>query len=314
MKLKKGLIVVLMLSLIWSLTACGGGQSGADSEHKRIAVLTPFLSSVTTNVMVEEIEKQSKDMGWDTNVVDTDGDVGQLASRMEDVISSQVDAIVLVSTDPNQLEAQIKRASEAGIPVFGSDSSYIEGMAMNATSDNAKMSKTITEHLFEQMGDKANLIVLTHRPHPGVLKRTEMLDELLAEHPDIHVITEQEVQVPGPIENARQQMENLLLANKGDGEITAVWAGWDEPAIGAAQAIEAAGREDILVTGIDGTSQAIEMIGDGSPIIATVQQNFVGMAEIVVEQMKRVFAGEQVEDNEMYAPASLITPDNASDN
>lgn len=319
--MKKNIFVAILLAFVFVLTACGGEQgsgtgeqeSGTNDDQKRIAILTPFLSSVTTGQMVDELERQSEERGWSANVVDTDGDIGQLASRMEDVIASQVDAIVLVSTDPNQLEAQIKQADNQDIPVFGSDASYIEGMAMNATSDNTEMSKMITEYLFEEMGHEGNLVVLTHRPHPGVLKRSELLDEMLEEHTDIHVVIEREVQVPGPIESARQQMENLLLAKKEEGDITAVWAGWDEPAIGAAQAIQADGREDIIVTGIDGTSQAIEMIQEDTPLVATVQQNFVGMAEIVVEQMARVFAGDEVEDTEIYAPATLITPDNAAD-
>jgi ribose transport system substrate-binding protein len=164
----------------------------------------------------------------------------------------------------------------------------------------------MTQYLFDQMGGKGNLIVLTYRPHPGVLKRTVVLDEMLKANPGIKVITEQEVKVPGPIESSRQQMENLLLSNAGDDAITAVWTGWDEPAIGAAQAIEAAGRENILVTGIDGNSQAVEMIEKGSPIKATVKQNFSGMADIVIEQMGNVFKGEKVENTEMYAPAELI--------
>lgn len=296
----------IMLLLVMS--ACGKKESGSESkkEDKKVAILTPFLSSVTTKQMVDEIEKGAKDKGWTVNTIDTNGDVGALASRMEDVISSNVDAIVLVSTDPNQVKSQIKMAKDKGIHVFGSDASYIEGMTLNATSDNAEMSRMITEYLVEQIGEEGNLIVFTHRPHPGVLKRTEVLDEILKEHPGIKVIAEQEIKVPGPIENARQQMENLLLANKDENAITAVWAGWDEPAIGAAQAINAAGRNNIIVTGIDGNSQAVEMIEKGSPIKATVKQNFVGMADIVIEQMDKVFSGGEVDSTEMYAPAELI--------
>src|SRR5690606_17566398 len=116
-------------------------------------------------------------------------------------------------TDPNQVATQIQQAKEWGIPVFGCDASYIEGMTLNATSDNSAMSTLITEYLLEQIGGKGNVIVFTHRPHPGVLQRTLVLDELLQQYPEINVITEQEIQVPGPIENSRQQMENLLLAN-----------------------------------------------------------------------------------------------------
>jgi ABC-type sugar transport system, periplasmic component len=289
------------------LAACGSG-SGKGDGSKTISILTPYLSSVTTNEMVESLKKQAADKGWKTNVIDTKGDVGQLASRMEDAISSKSDAIIIVSTDPNQLKKQILKAEENGIPVFGSDSGYIEGMTMNATSDNAEMSKLITEYLFEKIGYEGNLVVLTHRPHPGVLARTVQLDEMIGANVGIKKLTEQQVDVPGPIENARQKMESLLLSNKEEGSITAVWTGWDEAAIGAAQAIEAAGRTDIIVTGIDGNSQAVDMIQKGSPLAATVKQNFTGMTEIVIKQIELVFQGQPVEGTELYAPAELITP------
>ncbi|WP_080833845.1 sugar ABC transporter substrate-binding protein [Cohnella massiliensis] len=315
--MKKGFLLLTAIILALSLAACGAsenesGNAGTENAgQKTVSIMTPFLSSVTTGQMVEELKKDAEAKGWKTNVVDTKGDVGQLASRMEDVISSKTDAIVLVSTDPNQVKSQIESAAEHNIPVFGCDSGYIEGMAMNATSDNAAMSEMITNHLFETIGGKGNLVVLTYRAHPGVLKRTEKLDELLAAAPDVKTVTEQQVEVPGPIESARKQMESLLLANQQEGAVTAVWAGWDEPAIGAAQAIEAAGRDDIVVIGIDGNSQAVDMIKKGSPLIATVEQNFEGMADIVVAQIDRTFQGQEVEGTELYAPASLITKDSA---
>lgn len=306
--MKKWLTGMIAAIMVLTLAACGGK---AGDSQKTVAILSPYLSSVTTNQMIEQLKKLSAGQGWKTNVVDTKGDIGQLASRMEDVIATNVDAIVIVSTDPNQLKSQIGQAAEKNIPVFGCDSGYIEGMAMNATSDNAAMSKMITDYLLKTTGNKANMVVLTHRPHPGVLKRSVQLDDMLAQSPGVKKVTEQEIKVPGPIENARQQMESLLLANKDEGAITAVWAGWDEPAIGAAQAIEAAGRKDIVVTGIDGNSQAIDMIKKGSPLVATVKQNFDGMAGIVVKQIGLVFAGQKVENTEMYAPATLITKENA---
>ncbi|SHI24579.1 sugar ABC transporter substrate-binding protein [Desulfosporosinus lacus] len=314
--MKKLLSLLILVALAFSLTGCGGGKpattaGGPEKEQKTVAILTPYLSSVTTNEMVENLKTQVAERDLKANVVDTKGDFAQLASRMEDLISSKVNAIVLVSTDPNQLKDQIKKAQEKGIPVFGCDSGYIEGMTMNATSDNQAMAQMITEYLFTTMNNKGNLVVLTHRPHPGVLKRTQELDVLLQKTAEIKIVTEQQVQVPGPIESARQQMENLLLANKTEESLTAVWAGWDEPAIGASQAIEAAGRKNIMVVGIDGTSQAIDMIKKGSPLIATVKQNFPGMAEIVANQIDLVFQGKQVEGTELYAPATLITKENA---
>ncbi|SHE90033.1 monosaccharide ABC transporter substrate-binding protein, CUT2 family [Seinonella peptonophila] len=306
--MKKFLVLLITVTSILSLAACGGGKSSA----KKVAIMTPYLSSVTTNEMVKKVKAEGEKKGWNMHVVDTKGDVGQLASRMEDEITKHVNAIVIVSIDPNQIKAQIQSAKQAKIPVFGCDSGSIDGVVANATSDNQKMSEMISQYLFEKMGKKGKLVVLTHRPHPGVLKRTLKLDEMLKQNTGITKVTEQHIQVPGPIESARKQTESLLLANKEPGSITAVWAGWDEPAIGAAQAIQAANRNDIIVTGIDGNSQAIEMIKKGSPLVATVKQNFTGMADIIVKQIDLVLQGKQVEGKELYAPASLITKESLS--
>ena len=80
---------------------CSGESSSSDGgtdsgEQQQVAIVTPYLSSVTTKQMVDVLEASAKEKGWKTNIVDTNGDVGALASRMEDVISSNVDAIVLV--------------------------------------------------------------------------------------------------------------------------------------------------------------------------------------------------------------------------
>jgi len=334
--MKRFLGVLLIVVMMVSLAACGGAGDSSETQSdgktqdvaesqdvteaqdvtesqekvKEISILTPYLSSVTTNEMAETMKANMGEKGWSVTVVDTKGDVAMLASRMEDVISAKVDAIVIVSTDPNQVATQIEKAVEANIPVFGCDSAFIEGMVLNATSDNYAMGEMITNYLFEKMGGKGSVIALTHRPHPGVLKRCEAFDDLLAKNPDIELITEQHVEVPGPIENSRQIMENLILSNPEKDSIAAVWCAWDEPAIGVSQALADAGRNEVLVVGVDGNSQAVEMIQNGSTLIATVAQNFKGMAEIVTNEMERVFNGEAIDKGDRYAPASIIDNSN----
>ncbi len=303
--MKKSIILTMMLVICVVVVGCG--QKSNDGGSKQVSILTPYLSSVTTNQMVEVMKKSMETKGWKVTVVDTKGDFADLASRMEDVISAKTDAIVLVSTDPNQVKDQVDKAVAADIPVFGCDCGFIEGMTINATSDNYQMGEQLTQFIFDSIGKKGNIIALTHRPHPGVIKRSEAFDNLLPRYPDINLITEQHVEVPGPIESSRKIMENLLLSNPEKGSIDAVWCAWDEPAIGVAQALIAAGREEIIVAGVDGNSQAIELIKEGSPIKATVAQNFEGMAEIVVNEMELYFNGKPIKKGDRYAPATLIT-------
>ncbi|CAK7046810.1 MAG: hypothetical protein ENTB_02266 [Enterocloster aldenensis] len=281
-------------------------------QGRSISLMTPYLGSVTTNQMVEYIEQKLKDAGAEVSVINTNNDFSQLASRLEDVVSAGTDGIVLVSADPGQLSNQLQDVFESGIPVFGCDSGFIEGMQVNATSDNYQMGELIVKYLFDDlMGGKGTVIALTHRPHPGVVKRCEAFDDLIKGYPDITLITEQHVPAEQPINDAQDIVENLLLANPDPDSITAIWAAWDEPAIGATQALQEAGRSQVLVTGVDGNEQAIALVKEGTNLKATVKQNFEGMAQIVYEQMDRYFKGEEIEKGELYAPATLITQENA---
>ena len=285
----------------------GGALAG-----KKISVMTPYLTSVTTNQMAGYIKEDLEAEGAEVFVIDTANDFAELASRIEDVVSSGTDGIVLVSADPNQVANQLQDAFDADIPVFGCDSGFIDGMQINATSDNYQMGELIVRYLFDDlMGGKGTVIALTHRPHPGVVKRCEAFDDIIKEYPDIKLITEQHVPAEQPINDAQDIVANLLTANPDKDSITAVFAAWDEPAIGAAKALQEAGRDEVIVTGVDGNEQAVEMIKDGTNLKATVKQNFEGMADIVCEQMEKYFDGEEIEKGEMYAPAELITQENA---
>ena len=326
--MKKFLSLFATITLMLSLAACGGDTAKAETEApadgtaaaetvftgKQVSIMTPYLSSVTTNQMVNDLEAKLKAEGAEVTVIDTANDFSALASRIEDVTASGTDAIVLVSADPSQLENQLREAFDAGVAVFGVDSGYIEGMQVNATSDNHQMGELIVKYLFDDlMGGEGTVVALSHRPHPGVVKRSQAFDELLTSYPDITLITEQHVPAEQPINDAQDIVQNLLVSNPGKDSITAIFCGWDEPAIGATQACQEAGRDEILVVGVDGNEQAVSLIQEGTNLKATVAQNFTGMVDIVVEQMGKLFAGETIEQGEMYAEATLITAENAAD-
>lgn len=316
MKYTKRIVSILTVGILAGMTMGTAVAAAEESslEGKNISVMTPYLGSVTTNQMVEYIETKLSDAGAKVSVINTDNDFAELASRVEDTVSSGTDGIVLVSADPNQIANQLQDAFDYDVPVFGCDSGFIEGMQINATSDNYQMGELIVKYLFDDlMGGKGTVVALTHRPHPGVVKRCEAFDDLIKEYPDIELITEQHVPAEQPINDAQDIVENLLLANSEEDSITAIWAAWDEPAIGATQALQEAGRDNVLVTGVDGNEQAIELIKEGTNLKATVAQNFEGMAQIVYEQMEKYYGGEELEKGELYAPATLITSEDAEE-
>lgn len=270
-----------------------------------VAVLTPYLSSVATNEMVETFKTDAENKGWTVNVVDTRGDFQQLASRVEDVTNAGVDAIVLVSVDPNQIGDQIKAASDGKIPVFILDGALAEGVTANITTDNFALGTILSDYLFEAIGNKGNIVKFFHSAHPGVRQRELALDEALEKNGDVTVIAEHYVQVPGPIDNARQAMETFLRQH-GD-KIDGVWAAWDEPAIGALLAVQSdMPTSKMAIAGIDGNPQAIDLIGQCTNLVATVRQDFPAIARTAVAEIEKVMAGEAPSNPEIFVDAMVV--------
>lgn len=86
-------------------------------------------------------------------------------------------------------------------------------------------------------------------------------------------------------------MENLLQSFD---NIDAVYAANDEMALGAAQAIEAAGKsDDIFVMGNDGTDEALEAIADGTLGATNGTPGYI-QGYIAVDVAVRYLNGEEV--------------------
>ena len=293
------------LSLATMLAAAASGGSLAAGE--KVSIITPFLSATATAEMVEAFKAQAAAKGWTIDVVDTAGDMGAFASRVEDATTSGANAIVLVSVDPAQIQDQVDKAKAAGIAMVTIDGAKNASSVLNVTSDNYVLGETMSKFMIDSIGGKGNIVRFFHSAHPGVRQRELALDDALKANADVTEVANHYVQVPGQIDDSRAAMDAILLANPGDGAINAVWAAWDEPGIGANLAIEAAGRKGIVIAGIDGNPEAVELIKACSSFIGTVRQGFGEMANIAAEELNKHFAGGSIAEPELYAPVELIT-------
>ena len=309
MKTKHVMFVLVLCMLI------GIGMSifegNALAEEKQIAVVTPYMANATTAYVIKQFKQYAEAEGWKVSVADTAGDFGLLVSRIEDAVTQKVDAIVLGMGDPVQMTKGLEAASAAKIPVFGLDAGVTDGVLLNVTSDNTDLGDKSAEELAQAIDGKGSVILFTHDPHPGVRARAVGAAETLGKYPDITILKKVHIEVPGPVENARKVMEDLLTAYPEDGAIAGVWAGWDEPAFGATQAIVKAGKGELIkVVGIDGTDFAKAEIDSGGPFVSTIEQDFDGMAQMLVGLIKDYFQGKQPE-KEWYMIPGKVYPGGA---
>ena len=294
------LILVVLISSISLLTAAGTSEK---SSSTRVAVVTPYMANATTAYVIEQFKAEAEKKGWRVSISDTAGDFGLLVSRIEDAVAQKVDAIILGMGDPVQMTKGLDAAKQANIPVFGLDAGLVDGVLLNITSDNADLGRQTAEVLAQAMGKKGNVVMYTHDPHPGVRARAVGAQEVFASYPDIKVIQKVHIEVPGPVDNARKVTEDLITAKT---PMQGIWAGWDEPAFGTTQALDASGVKTVKVVGIDGTDFAKGEIAKRGPFLATIEQDFDAMASTLVTVIADYFAGTKPASNLIQIPGNLI--------
>ena len=279
------------------------------AQKTTIAVMTPFLAQPGTQLMVEAFESAAKSKSWEVDVIDTSGDVAALVSRMEDVSLQKVDAIV-INADPSQIKTGLLAAKDAGIPVFGMDSGNDPLLVANVTSNGYVMAAETATYVVDQLNGQGNVVMFIFEPYPPVQKRGAIAESIFNNSPDIQILDKITPSFDkGPLEGSRNAMEAFLNANPEKGSIHAVWAAWDDPALGAEQAIIDAGRQDegIIIVGIDATDQAKDRIATGGNFKATVAQDFQGIASAVAKTIEGYLNQGSISQKQIYVSAKLVT-------
>jgi len=303
----------MLLVAVLSIAVFGLGAVVAQ-DAPVVAVLTPYLAQPGTQFMVEGFQAAAEGRGWTVNVIDTAGDVAALNSRVQDAITQQVDAIV-INVDPAQIPA-LSEAAAADIPVFGLDAGSTPEVLVNVTSNGYDMAAVTATYVVDRLNGAGRVVMFGFNAYPPVQKRGVIAQAIFGNTPDIEIVEFIEPDVTdGGIADSRARMEAILAANPEPGSISAVWAAWDQPALGALQAIEAAGREaeGIVITGIDANPQALDAIAQDGNFEASIAQDFSGIGSLVADQIERYLAGETLTQRVVYAPTTLVTAANVAD-
>ncbi len=298
-----------------ALVATAGAGFASAALAQKVAVITPYLAQPGTQFYVEAFEAVASEKGWDVNVIDTAGDVAAVISRIEDMVNQQVDAIV-INVDPSQVTAGLRSAADAGIPVVGMDAGSDPLLATNVTSNGYAMAAETATYVADRIGGEGRVVMFVFDAFPPVQVRGVIADAVFGNYPDIEVLDRVTPDVTdGGIADSRAKMEAILAANPEPGSIAAVWAAWDQPALGALQAIDAAGRADegIVITGIDANPQAREAIAAGGNFEASVAQDFSGIGTAAADAVSRLLAGEELRQRVIYVPTRLVTSANAEE-
>jgi ribose transport system substrate-binding protein len=232
------------------------------------------------------------------------------ASRQIDLIQNyvqqKVSCILLNPVDSDAASAGVKAANQAGIPVITFDVSTTGGeVACFVESNNLLAGQLCADYLGQRLQGRGRILVLDHPSVTSVQQRVAGFEEILRKkYPGIAIVTKQEG--GAALEPARRAMESLLT---GYPDIQAVFAINDPTALGAAQALQSAGRKDIFIVSIDGAPEAIDALRSEGPLACTVAQFPQEIGRMAFEMAQKILNGEST-PRHIRVPVMPVTREN----
>ncbi|MCA1969503.1 MAG: sugar ABC transporter substrate-binding protein [Rhizobium sp.] len=254
--------------------------------------------------------------GVTLQVEDAQNDVAKQQSQIQNFIAAGVDAIIVNPVDTDATVAMSKIAADAGIPLV-----YVNREPVNVNELPDKQSFVASEEIVagtleakevcRLLGGKGKAVVMMGElSNQGARMRTKAVHDVVAtdECKGIEIVEEQTANWQ------RTQGADLVTNWLSSGlEFNAVIANNDEMAIGAVQALKAAGKDmkDYVVAGVDATQDALAAMEAGD-LDVTVFQNAAGQGKGALDAALKIAKGESVE-KKVYIPFELVTPENLKD-
>lgn len=251
--------------------------------------------------------------GVELQIEDAQNDVAKQQSQIQNFIAAGVDAIIVNPVDTDATAAMSKIAADAGIPLV-----YVNREPVNIDSlpekqafvaSNEMESGTLeTQEVCKLLGGKGKAVVMMGElSNQAARMRTKDIHDVLATDAckGIEIVEEQTANW------SRTQGADLVTNWLSAGvEFDAVIANNDEMAIGAIQALKAAGRsmDSVVIGGVDATQDALAAMAAGD-LDVTVFQNAAGQGQGSVDTALKLAKGESVE-KKVYIPFELVTKDN----
>ncbi|ATN37543.1 rhizopine-binding protein (plasmid) [Rhizobium sp. ACO-34A] len=268
-------------------------------------------------VLRNGMQDYAKDMsGVSLQVEDAQNDVAKQQSQIQNFIAAGVDAIIVNPVDTDATVAMSKLAADAGIPLV-----YVNREPVNVNELPDKQSFVASEEIVagtletkevcRLLGGKGKAVVMMGElSNQGARMRTQAVRDVVAtdECKGIEIVEEQTANWQ------RTQGSDLVTNWLSSGlEFNAVIANNDEMAIGAIQALKAAGKDmkEYVVAGVDATQDALAAMEAGD-LDVTVFQNAAGQGKGALDAALKLAKGEAV-DKKVYIPFELVTPENLKD-
>lgn len=271
------------------------GQTKGVIGFSALTLTNPFFKVIADN-MTQEAAKH----GYDVIVDDANRDVKTQSEQIDTYITRGAAAIVINPCGMTSIGPAIKRANEAGIPVFTSDLQCVtEGVkiAGHVGTDNYGGGKLAGEAMIEALGEAGGKVLVLHfRQAESCVLRVDGFHEVIDAYNKGR--EDGQIEIVAELDGGGLRGEGFnatSAAIQSDPDITGIFAINDPSALGAYAALEQAGKADqVKIVAFDGQLDGKQAIKDGK-IYADPIQFPDRMGQITVQNIIKYLNGEDFE-------------------
>ncbi|HLK95413.1 MAG TPA: ABC transporter substrate-binding protein [Nocardioidaceae bacterium] len=301
----------LIMTGALALTSCtsgdapaGGGGGGGGGEVEMVGLMLQDISNPFFAVMQDSMQQAAEQDGFQVNVQDGRQDLGQQNDQVDALIQQGADLILLNAVDSAGIASAVARAQAAGIPVVAVDVDA-EGADAAVTTDNVEAGRQSCQALVDEIGGSGNILIIEGTPTSAPQDRVKGCEEVLAANPGVEVVGRQAGK--NDRDSGLQLATDMLTANQ---DVRGIFAINDPEALGADLAVQQAGRTGVVITGVDGSPEAVKALQDpNSNFFATPAQDPGGMVLEALEVGRGLVAGNPPAERITLLAPELVTRD-----
>lgn len=298
------LITAVLLVLV--LAACS--SSDKTRQPNKIAIVVSTLNNPWFVFLAETAAKKAKELGYESKIFDSQNNTALESDHFENAIAAGYDAILFNPTDAAGSVASVTKAKKAGVAVFCMDREINskDAAASQILSDSYSACIELGKLFVKSLNQKGNYVeLLGIVSDNNTWNRSKGFHSVVDNYPGLKMVAQQSADFDR--NKAMEVMESILQAHP---DIDGVFCGNDAMAMGAYQALVAAGKADkVKVYGFDGAEDAINSIKEGK-LTATAMQFPKVIAELAATYADESFKGKTDFPKKLPIPVEVVTTEN----
>ncbi len=309
----KKLVTRFLILLLWCIAIAGNGcksKTANTDGPKKIAIVVSTLNNPWFVFLAQKAAAKAKALGYESKIFDSQNNTALETEHFENALASGYNAVLFNPTDAEGSVANVARAKAAGVPVFCMDREVntTDGATSQIVSDSYSGCVALGRYFVEQTQKKGKYVeLLGIVSDNNTWSRSKGFHSLVDNYPGLQMVAQQSADFDR--NKALEVLESILQAHP---DIDAVFCGNDAMAMGAHQALVAAGKPDVKVFGFDGAEDAVDAIKNGK-IKATAMQFPLVIAEMAATDADEYFKGKRDFPKKMPVAVELVTQNNVGE-